>query len=320
MILVHIHPFKHVQTTQTLQQREEKRLHEIQQVDPCQFNPDAEIDLENHLLQRWIREEDNPNEAILIRTGEIMESFWSLYNECKASLTSKRKSKRPAISSIDSLLLILAYYKHYQRIYELAIESRAKITTLHDTISRTASKIAPVLKSKWLQMPSATELAAEIPPQSPFPTALLIVDSVFLPSQAPMVTFPAAREYYSKKHENYGVKYQIMHARGGRAVAVSRPFLGSILILRSTKKNYLKLSCSIQRSKSLSLGTKAIRVLMDSKAFLKLHQQTNHKTMQITIKPTPIIQSTPTQTLPRNGRETATALPPRACMIWYLTP
>ena len=68
--------------------------------------------------------------------------------------------------------------------------------------------------------------------------ALLVVDSCFLPSQKPLGTFAASKEWYSAKHGEYSVKYQFLHTRDGKFVTLSSPWPGKTSDIEIYEKEY----------------------------------------------------------------------------------
>ena len=89
----------------------------------------------------------------------------------------------------------------------LALMVKLPISTMHDSIQSTASAIGPILQERFIgPPPTMTELSGELKDQ-PFPDVAFVVDVIFLPSHAPLGTFPVAKEWYSVKHQGYGVKY-----------------------------------------------------------------------------------------------------------------
>lgn len=183
-------------TLQELKDRQAKRLEKIANADKTEFETD-EVDDTGTLFARWITNTTNPNESMQIRTGETLDSFLELYTLCKDALAYQRKGKKTTLNPCDSLLLLLTYYKNYQTSDELGIAANLPTTTVHETITRTATKINSVLIDNFLQFPKTQLLKAEIKDDDPFPEALAIVDSVFLPSHAPLATFPAAKTWFS---------------------------------------------------------------------------------------------------------------------------
>ena len=210
-----------------LKEREQKRQDAIERHNPASFDTEDNSTETNTLFHRWIQTANNPNEAMFVRTGETIESFLKLLEECRPVLSSQRKGKSAKLNPCDSLLLLLAYYRHYQTSEELAITTGSSVTTIQDTIIRTATRIAPIIQANYLSLPTLQQLKTEIKPASPLPDAVVIVDSVFFPSTAPMATFPAKKSWFSFKHHQYGVKYQILHSRSGRAISTSNLNLGS---------------------------------------------------------------------------------------------
>ena len=204
---------------QSISNSEEKRIHEIELQDVKEHDEDAEAESDSPQFQS-ILNSDNPNSSMTTLTGESLASFLDLFRICKPALVKSRKGKKRRIGAMDRLLILLTYYKHYETIDSLALHTKLPISTIHDAILSTAEAIRPILESKYISSPSPAELVAEAKDMM-FPADVLVVDSTFLPSQAPLGTFPAAKEWFSVKHANYGIKYQTLHSRKGKVIALS---------------------------------------------------------------------------------------------------
>ena len=169
----------------------------------------------------------NPNEFFMDHTGETVHSFLELYRMCESSLNPRRKGRRAKIGPIDQLIVLLTYYHLYPTLTELSRITKINLSTCSDSIKHASNAIRSVFSSKLLYTPKLNELVQRVPSTENFPDALLIVDSTFLPTTRPQASFDSSRAFFSPKHGDYGLKYQVTHSRDGRAVHVSGPHAGS---------------------------------------------------------------------------------------------
>ena len=121
------------------------------------------------------------------------------------------------------------FYKNYSTIEKLALDMKMKATTIHDTITHTSNKVQQALQDAFINPQCLEDLLQCVQPQDRYINhCLLVVYSVFYASTWPMGAFSSDSHWYSPKHCNYRVKYQLIHSREGRVVGFSKAHPASV--------------------------------------------------------------------------------------------
>jgi len=153
-------------------------------------------------------------------------------------VATKKKGPPPKFNTLDSLVIILIFYKSDLGFETLGALLEVKKTTLEDTISRIRPLLYTVLQNKWLgNLPRPKSLTG------PLPHVALLLDSTTVEVFRPTGRFEEAKKYWDGHHGVYGLKKEvaIMPSKPHFALFIQKGRVGSIHdfeILKETQGSY----------------------------------------------------------------------------------
>lgn len=160
-----------------------------------------------------------------------LDEFNALYGKVEVELMTELltcRRRKTSTAPKDALFVALVVLKHYDTSHRHGIDFNMTSTMLEQLCHRVYHMVGPVLFAAHVVNVKMADQAENGHGFQNYQSVLYATDVKFQLNQRPSGRFDKARQYFSGKHNLYGLKIECFIAPLGVAVDVSAHYVGSV--------------------------------------------------------------------------------------------